>query len=244
MSDVYQTPEAELVEAVKPGEYGSVENALKGNYNFNIKEVLTEAWEKTNGNKASIFGATICLTVISFVIAAISFSIFPQTGSSLSLGDLLNTVANALLTGPIFAATLLMGIKVSVNKKITINEIGKYWHKILPIFLIYMAIYFLIVLGIIALVLPGVYLMVSYMMAIQLLVEKDMGIWEALETSRKAITKKWFTMFFYLIILLVTIVVSAIPLLIGLIWTVPFMNIASGIIYRNMFGVEPSTLES
>nr|MDA3868631.1 hypothetical protein [Gammaproteobacteria bacterium] len=66
--------------------------------------------------------------------------------------------------------------------------------------------------------------------------------WQALETSRKAITRRWFSVFALFIILSIIVFISAIPLGLGLIWTMPLMIIAFGVLYRNMFGVEAETL--
>jgi uncharacterized membrane protein len=49
-------------------------------------------------------------------------------------------------------------------------------------------------------------------------------------------------MFFFSIVISLIVMVSMIPLGIGLIWTLPMMMIAYGIIYRNMFGVRDETL--
>ena len=102
--------------------------------------------------------------------------------------------------------------------------------------------YIMITIGFILLILPGIYLMVAYYMALPLVAEKGMSPWRALETSRKAVTHRWFSIFGFFIVLSFIAFVSAIPLGIGMIWTLPMMLIAYGILYRNMFGVEAATI--
>ncbi len=65
--------------------------------------------------------------------------------------------------------------------------------------------------------------------------------WQALETSRKAVTKRWFSLFGLYVVLTLITVVAMIPLTLGLIWTVPLFFIATGIVYRNMFSCEEAT---
>jgi uncharacterized membrane protein len=63
-----------------------------------------------------------------------------------------------------------------------------------------------------------------------------------MEISRKTVSKRWFTMFFFGIVMSLILIVSVIPLGIGLVWTLPMGMIAYGIIYRNMFGIRNQTL--
>ena len=95
----------------------------------------------------------------------------------------------------------------------------------------------LIVIGFVLLIVPGIYLSIAYVMAIPLVIDRNMGPWEALECSRKAVTKKWFNFFGILIVMSLIAAVSAIPLGIGLIWTIPMMALVYAIMYRQTFGV-------
>ena len=58
-----------------------------------------------------------------------------------------------------------------------------------------------------------------------------------METSRRAVSKRWFKLFGLLIAMGLVIFASAIPLGIGLIWTAPWSVNVFGVTYRRMFGV-------
>jgi uncharacterized membrane protein len=100
----------------------------------------------------------------------------------------------------------------------------------------------LIVGGFFLLVLPGIYLAVAYSFAPYLIVEKNMGVWEALETSRKAITTYWWRYFGLLLIAVLLCIVGTIPLFIGLIWVLPILAIAIGEVFVATF--ETASAES
>ena len=70
-----------------------------------------------------------------------------------------------------------------------------------------------------------------------LITDKGMGVWEAMETSRKAIHKCWFRVFGIYLLMILIYLVSMIPLGIGLIWTMPMIIMVGGILYRRLFGV-------
>jgi hypothetical protein len=65
-----------------------------------------------------------------------------------------------------------------------------------------------------------------------------MHVWQAMELSRKTITKQWFRFFGLGIVAVVLIVVSAIPFGIGLIWSIPTVYIAYGLLYHHLFDEE------
>jgi len=97
----------------------------------------------------------------------------------------------------------------------------------------------LIYLGMILLLIPGIYLAVAYMLAIPLIVERGLSPWQAMEASRKAITQHWFKVFGLFLLLGLIVSISAIPLGIGLIWTIPLFVMVMGVLYRTIFGVLP-----
>jgi uncharacterized membrane protein len=94
--------------------------------------------------------------------------------------------------------------------------------------------------GSILLIVPGIYLMVAYMMALPLAVDKNMGVWRALETSRKVITKCWWRMLFTGVLVMLILIVSSLAVLVPLIWTLPMAVLTIGVIYRNLFGIQPA----
>ena len=91
-------------------------------------------------------------------------------------------------------------------------------------------------------VIPGIYLMYAYMFAMPLIVEKKMGAWHALETSRKAVSKVWFRFFGFVWLLMLINAIAAIPLGLGWIWTLPWSVLAFAMVYIKMFGAEVHTL--
>ncbi len=84
----------------------------------------------------------------------------------------------------------------------------------------------------------------GYYLAFPLIVDKNLGPWEALEASRKAVGKRWFAVFGFAFLLGLINMVAMIPMGIGLVWSVPLSVIAFGILYRNVFGCEAETLGS
>jgi len=256
MSNAYQTPESNLVnENQSTQDYGSVDKALRGEYEFSIAAVLSEAWDKTSGSKWVIilsfifyfivaFGLIMVLGAVaaSFMVAGDVATVPGEMSTDMLLIQVFIQLGMNLIILPMVMGLLMIGIRRSVDAPISAIMVFKQFSKMIPLFLTMLLMYVMIFIGFLLLVLPGIYLSVAYYMAIPLVAEKGMSPWQALETSRKAITHRWFSVFGLFIVLMIIITVSTIPLGIGLIWTMPMMLIAYGILYRNMFGVEAATI--
>ncbi len=68
---------------------------------------------------------------------------------------------------------------------------------------------------------PLVYFAVSWIFAYALVIDQGLGPWTALEVSRRVITRRWFSMFFLLILAGILAMLGIIGLFIGIIFTIP-----------------------
>jgi uncharacterized membrane protein len=202
--------------------------------NWDLGSVLSEAWAKTNGFKLTYFIAIVIYVVISMVVNGIISFI---GGESLIIG-LLGQILVMLITYPLAAGLMMMGIKRARGQDVQPTMIFDYYPQTIPVFLLNLLMIVLIAIGLVLLVLPGIYLAFAYMLAVPLLVDKNLGVWTALETSRKAVTPCWFRVFGLMIVLILILIVSAIPFGIGLIWTLPLCALVLGVLYRNLVGDE------
>ncbi|MFT7560851.1 MAG: hypothetical protein ACI93R_002774 [Flavobacteriales bacterium] len=243
MSDIYSAPESELSKTAEGSDFGSVERGIAGDYELKFGDILKEAWALKNGSKS-----TILLAILFLILVNIGVSFAANFISALIFGPiavaLVSQVVIMIVTTPLTVGVMIIGIRSAANTRSSSGSIFNYYHKIIPLFLTMLLMYVLIILGTILLVIPGIYLMIAYAFALPLVVEKNLSPWQALETSRKAVTHKWFVIFFTFITISFAVTLSAIPLLIGLIWTIPWAYLVLGTQYRTLFGIEKTTLES
>lgn len=243
MSDIYKAPEAKLTHGGESGSYGSLEKGLAGDYIVSIGEIISEAWQKTKGNKVKFWLAillyAITLSVVNLIIgnSAVYFVFslgLAESGVFILFGLVL--LLFFCINESLKAGILMLGIKIARDERVLPTEVFSHFNKLLPIAIVNGLVWTLIYAGYFLLIIPGIYLKVAYMLAVPLVVDKNMGPWQAMETSRKAITKHWFSFFGLLLIGILLFILGALPLLIGLIWVLPLLSIAFGIVYRNVFG--------
>lgn len=203
------------------------------NPNWTIGEVLSEAWKLKDGFKGTYWGALLIYVVISMILSGV----FQFVAGDSDIMGFITQVLFVLITYPLWVGLMMIAIKRSVGTPTAASMVFDYYPKTIPIFLTYLLMVVMVVIGLVLLVLPGIYLMFAYALALPLVGDKNIGPWEALEASRKALTPCWFRFFGLGLIGAAVLVVSAIPLGLGWIWTLPFLGLAMAIVYRDVVGV-------
>ena len=250
MTDIYKTPASELTEAQTREGFGSLERGQAGQYQFSIREIIKEAWDKTSGAKGTIWLAFILYMVVVVPVSmgtpmllgmlGLPADIEPgqEINATLIIGFVLSQVIIMVVSMPLGVGLFMVGLKIASGAPVSATEVFNYFHKIVPLVLTMFLMYVMLIIGFLLFVIPGIYLMFAYYLALPLVVEKGLGPWQALEASRKAVSKRWFRFVGLGIGLVIILIVGMIPLGLGVIWVLPMMMIAFGIAYRNIFGFE------
>lgn len=247
MSDQQDEKEQQEAEVQQEG-YGSLERATAGQFEFSISAIVNEAWERTKGNKGTLWLGMIIYMIVAGVFSFLSNHILafaglpvptvPSFSSDFIIPTILSNLINILVGGPLGVGMFMLGLKIVSDEPREPTDVLNYFSYVAKIFVTYLAMYVLIILGFCLFILPGFYLMVAYTFAPLLVVEKNLNTWQALEASRKAISKVWFSFFGLGLLLILLMLVSCLPLFIGLIWALPLVMLSYSTVYRIMFGRE------
>ena len=199
---------------------------------WQIGQVLKTAMEKQVGFKWSYMAPFLIYLIITSVIAVLQDA---TVGTGEGVAASLTQVIVNILVYPLGIGLGLLGIRRAAGKDTPLSTLWEPYSQFIPLVVMLVLMGLLIVGGFFLLVLPGIYLAVAYSFAPYLMIEKNMGVWEALETSRKAITTYWWRYFGLLLITVLLFIVGTIPLLIGLVWVLPIMAIAIGEVFVATF---------
>jgi hypothetical protein len=91
-------------------------------------------------------------------------------------------------------------------------------------------------LGIVACVLPGIYLGVAWVFAVPLVMDKRIDFWPAMELSRKVVTKHWWLMLGFLIVCLLVLIVGLLVCCVGVLVSAAIVQAAVLYCYEDIFG--------
>jgi hypothetical protein len=189
-----------------------------GNKPVQISKYLSDGWQLFLANP----GLPIAYTVIFVLLRFIPY---------------LGPIAALLLSGPLAAGYYLALRKQISGQPMQFGDYLAGFNNPVPLILVGFLSNVLIGIGTLLLILPGIYLAVSYIFAIPLTADRKMDFWEAMETSRKFVTQQWFVFFVLALVLFVINVVGALLFGIGLLVTIPFSTAVVFAAYRDLFGL-------
>jgi len=229
----YEPPKADVEIAPQAAQGASLEGAMAGRYDFTIGEVMDEAWKLSKGFKASFWGAAVVIGVVLVVVQGIVRSFLGQHPNALAAA-FVNGVVGALLS-PLTMGLTMMCVRRALGQPVSFSTAFSYLPKASVAITAGLLVTVLSWIGFVLLVIPGIYLSVAFGLKTPLIGDQNLRAWQAMETSRKAITHKWWRVFgLYLVVGLLT-ALSALGLLIPLIWTGPWAMLTIGVLYRRIF---------
>jgi hypothetical protein len=231
-------PRLALDAGASMGTPGSIENAIAGRYEFNAGDVMSEAWRLVKGFKGTFWGASIVIYIMalvsSFIWGRISIAIF---GAEKGIGPAIFNGFVGMFMMPLFAGVTAMVVKRAAGMPVSFSTAFAYLGKVPVLLLAGVLTTLMTYLGLALLIIPGLYLGVAYGMTLPLVALNNVGAWQAMEISRKTIRHRWWDVFGLNLAVGVVVMLSALPLGIPLIWTIPWAALVLGVLYRRMFGL-------
>lgn len=241
---------------------GSVENALQGNYQIDVKAILNEAWQLTLKSRLSI---NIGLLFSIIIGMSVSFLVSDYLGGIEAVlqdpqASMLLNIVVTIAVWPFIAGVEMMGVLHSVGMKTNAKMTFSFLQRASWVVLCALFTSVLISLGIQLLVLPGIFLAITLSLCIPLVVEKKMTPLKAIILSVQALRFKFISLFIIYFILLMSLIMLFFPLalllespmapigfmifLFGITYLAPLFYNTKGILYREIFGIQLATDKS
>lgn len=204
-------------------------------YDFKMGQYFNRGLEIFKANAWPFVGFTLLigvgLAILSFILPWPLGSGNPDEGQ---VGG--NIISNILLT-LLIPGYYIVAFQIARNRPTSFSDFFKGFYRALPILLLSIVSGLLIGLGFIFLIIPGIYLAVSYMLSLPLLLDKNLDFWPAMETSRRIVGKKWFSFFGFSLLLSLINIAGAILLGVGLLFTVPWALCSIAAAYEDIVGL-------
>ena len=280
MTDVYRAPDFNFSQ--EPGGPSQLlQKAIAGNYSFAPFGIVDETWTQIRGKKGMIWVGWFLTIAVSLGASMIFGMLGLAVGFSGGFGALLHpgaapspvggfifsfvqNILQLLITLPVQLGLFLYCLKSRVGLPVEVGELFQHYGKAFKLFLTTFLFGLLVAIGMLLLVFPGIYLLVAYSFANDLVIEKNLGPWEALEASRKAVTHHWWKFLGVFLVQGLIGMLAALPFLISilisiqgelltkvltimggfilsvvaLIWVLPFTVMFKAVLYRAVFGCE------
>lgn len=227
---------------------------MERNYVLSITDNISQAWSKINGVKGSIWAGIFFMLLITIAFLFIEHLVgltFPILSSVIYV---ISRVVQFLLQMGLFLIGIKWALGLPVSYQMIFHTfewrfaakiIGAYF--IVFILLLPFAILaslplwgegFLILLLFSILALIGVigfiYLLVRLSMTQAFVLDQKINPWKATKLSYQVTRSNFWALIGIFILEILIILVSTIPLGLGLIWTLPFAFVLYGVVYRNL----------
>jgi hypothetical protein len=233
----YAPPRAELDAPADAGLSPNLAAAVEGRYDFTVGDVMDEAWRLVKGMKATFWGAAVVVGLIYLVVdvvGGILVSRFVTAEPNVAVKQVFNSIEGAVMT-PFTMGLQMMCVRRALGQPISFSTAFSYFPRAGTALAGAFLVLLVTGLGTLALIIPGIYLVIAYDLVTQLICDQNLSASDAMETSRKAITHRWWGVFGLGLVVALLTGLSALGLLIPLIWTLPWSMMTTAVLYRRMF---------
>ena len=198
---------------------------LARGYSLRIGDCFGRSWGLLKQRFLLTAGA--CLLVVALYIGLSSFPV---------IGTLAAMALGAVLFGGLDLMFLRLLRGQPADFGVAFSGFGPLF---LPLVLVGLISQVLTGIGLLLCLLPGIYLMVAWGMFAPLLVmDRGLDFWQALECSRRVVTRHWWACFGLLLVCLLILLGGALLLGVGLVVALPWVTGAIVVAYEQIFGQE------
>lgn len=195
------------------------ETLIQQGYETDAGSYIRRGWEIFQDNMGMFIAYTVLMILISVFAAIIPFG-------------------SLLVSGPLTAGFYIVANKISKGEPYEFDTFFKGFDFFVPLLIYSLIAGIFIALGLIALIVPGIYLAVAYTFAPLFIVFGKMESWDSMEFSRKLITKNWWNIFGFVLLLFLINLAGTLAFFVGLLFTIPLTYCAIYAAFEDIVGTE------
>lgn len=195
------------------------EHLIQQGYETDAGTYIRRGWEIFQENIGMFIGYTLITIAISVAAAFIPFG-------------------SLLVSGPLTAGFYIVANKISKGEPYEFGTFFKGFDFFVPLLLWTLIGGIFIALGLVVLIVPGIYLAVAYTFVPLFIVFGKIEFWDGMEFSRKLVTKKWWNIFGFVLLLMLINMAGALAFLVGLLFTIPLTYCAIYVAFEDIVGTE------
>jgi uncharacterized membrane protein len=188
---------------------------------LDILSCYARSWELLKGDFWPIVGVSFLILICFGTLAGV------EKHGLYFLGIIFNKV----LAGGLYYYFVL---KIRGRPATVGDAFAGFTKAFLPLVVIGLLFSLFVTLGVLCLILPGIYLAVAYVFASIVAVDKGLPFWDSMEMSRKVITRNWWPIFGLLLLAIPVFIVGALALGVGIFVAAPVVVGAIAYAYEDL----------
>lgn len=197
---------------------------------FKISEAISYGWTTFKKNWQFLAIVTVIYVLVSLIPDWISSSLKDQLPGAKHVVDVIGWIALWIVE----IGGIVIALKIVDHKVPKLEDLYKHYPLLLNYFLVNLFMGFIVILGLIFLIVPGIYFAMKYYFAVNLVIDKKMGPIEAMKASSKMTEGiKWRLLGLGLVSLGI-IILGLLALGVGFIVALPVVVLADVHVYRKI----------
>jgi capsular polysaccharide biosynthesis protein/predicted Ser/Thr protein kinase len=228
-------PKAEESEP-KPDAEALEQEVLARDYALGIRNCLRRGWALVRSDFWPLVGVTALILVLVAAVSSVG-----EASRSVGNVHFNSSVLGILLGGPLMGGLYLYFLKKIRGEPVRVETaFSGFSHPLLHLILASFVTGVLTVLGFFCLILPGIFLFVSFFFTLPLVIDKRLDFWPAMRLSLKTICKHWWKFLAFLLVLLPFNLCGVLCCFVGVFVTLPVSFAALMYAYEDI--INPSGL--
>jgi serine/threonine protein kinase/capsular polysaccharide biosynthesis protein len=223
-------PQAEAPEP-KPDADALEREVLARDYVLSIRNCLRRGWALVRSDFWPVVGITALILALLSAVSSVG-----QVSHSAGNVHFDTSVLGILLGGPLLGGLYLYFLKKIRGEKVRVETaFSGFSHSLLHLILASFVTGVLTMLGFLCLILPGIFLCVSWFFTLPLVIDKRLDFWPAMRLSLRTICKHWWKFLAFLLVLVLFNVCGVLLCLVGVFITLPVSFAALMYAYEDIF---------
>ena len=233
--------------AIGPAAALSNEEVLARDYSIDIGHCISRGWDLVMQNFWPVVGTSllvmVCMSAVNQILGIFSTPAVRHIweAHTASLGDGLAIFGVSILGAPVQA--IFMGGLFKYYLKLIRGEPARLEDAFSgfsaapgQLLLLGLVSGLFTIIGYVLCILPGLYLVVAWTFAIPLVMDRQLAFWDAMELSRKVITRHWFVFFGLVLVAGLVAALGFLALCVGIFVSMPVCWAAILYAYEDLFG--------
>ena len=215
---------------------------------IDLGDVFSRTWTIFKANMGMCIGVVITANIINGIVSNIvsmsAAGISSQAGSDVArfaiigIGQILSIVFSTWIT----AGQMNFLLKTARGLDAPFSDLFSGGRWLVPL-LGGTILYFLMVVGgFILLIIPGIIVALMFSQFYYLIIDRNLGVIDALKTSRLITSGNKMTLFLIGLVMIPIAIIAALPCLIGLIFVIPYFALLGSVAYLMMSG-QPTAVQ-
>lgn len=193
---------------------------LSYGYRVNIGEYLGRGWDLLQPKLGIFAGYVLVLFGIGLALSFVPFVV--------------GLIVNTIISPPLYAGLFIVAHKLILEEPVEFGDFFKGFEKFGVFLAAGLVSSLLTFLGTLLCIIPGIYLGIAYSFTLLFIIDQGLEFWPAMENSRKLVTRNFFPMFGFLLLLGLINLGGAILCGLGLLLTVPLTYCAMTVAYMDI----------